>query len=79
MSFRALILALEKKIILEQQATTLNEQATQWLHYFRKQDWHSDVVRSGSVLFSVKPKEVGQHESLPKEISINSVVAIKTN
>ena len=50
MSFRALILALEKKIILEQQATTLNEQATQWLHYFRKQDWHSDVVRSGSVV-----------------------------
>ena len=39
-----------KKIILEQQATTLNEQATQWLHYFRKQDWHSDVVRSGSVV-----------------------------
>ena len=35
MSFRALILALQKKIILEeQQATTLNEQATQWLHIF---------------------------------------------
>ena len=51
MSFRALILALEKKIILEeQQATMLNEQGTQWLHYFRKQDWHSDVVRSGSVV-----------------------------
>ena len=51
MSFRALILALEKKIILEeQQATMLNEQATHWLHCFSKQDWHSDVVRSGSVV-----------------------------
>ena len=51
MSFRALILALEKRIILEeQQGTTLNEQATQWLHYFRKQDWLSGVVRSGSVV-----------------------------
>ena len=40
----------ENIILEEQQATALNEQATQWLHYFRKQDWHSGVVRSGSVV-----------------------------
>ena len=49
--FASIIFALEKRIILEeQQATMLNKQATQWFHYFRKQDWHSGVLRRESVV-----------------------------